>query len=559
MVATILYLCRMMKKLLLLLLFSAAQLMSSGQTPVWMWAKKACSLSNATSITAVTTDLSGNIFIAGNFRDSAMFGTGIYHPTGTMNLFVAKYDSLGSLLWMRSAKGPNSPPYDLATALCTDAAGNCYATGFFNGPAVFNNDTIVSTGSAPDVFVVKYDPSGNVAWLTRGGGTGSDYAYGIAVDSAGTCYVGGFFDASATFGTTTLTANNSSTDIFIGMIDTHGGFSNAVSAGGSAVDVMTAMSQDAQGNCYVTGTFNSPSITFGNSTITYTGSGTDAYVAKFNPAGVALWGQSAGGPANQEPSAIATDRTGNCYVTGVFKGDTMYFGNTTLTTYYYWDMFTARYDSSGNLMWAKHQGSASFGPDVSLGIATDSAGNCYTTGRFSTPATFDTITVNAAGPADIFVAKFDSGGTAEWVKQSGSSSNVLSSASIHRTASGSIFITGSFEQNTTLGFDSLTADPGFTAGYYIAKLDLINTTSVAEHSVDNDRITLFPVPVQQSLYISPAQINAIAAVYDVCGKQVCSLNLINGRTADVGQLSPGIYFLELINGDVLTREKFIKQ
>jgi hypothetical protein len=548
----------MEKKLLLFIISFAVFSNSYSQALDWEWAKTACSLSNATSITAVTTDPSGNIFIAGNFRDSARFGNIIHHPVGTVNLFLAKYDSAGNFIWMRQAKGANSPPYDLATAICTDASGNCYVTGFFNGMAIFNSDTVISSGAAPDVFAAKYDPSGNVLWLSKAGGSGSDYSNGIGLDASGNCYIGGSFESSASFGSILLSANNSSTDMFIAKLDSHGGFINVTAAGGSSTDVLSAMTVDKNGTCCVTGTFNSPSIIFGTSTVTYTGSGTDGFIARFDALGNALWGQSAGGPANQEPSGIASDPAGNCYVTGVFKGDTMYFGNTTLVTYNYWDLFTAKYDSSGNLLWANHEGSSSFGPDAVFAITADSAGNCYTTGRFASPATFDTITVTAAGPADIFIAKFNSSGSAEWVRYSGSASNVLSSTSIHRNENGDLFITGGFELNTTVDHDSLLADSGFYSGYYIAKLGLPNTTGIPAEESFLNAFVLYPNPVTDQLNLSGVEEKSTVVISDLLGKEIFKSEGSGIRTINVKNYPPGMYLMEMKDGVTQLRKKFIK-
>ena len=137
---------------------------------------------------------------------------------------------------------------------------------------------------------------------------------------------------------------SNSNDIFLVKLNAAGNFIAAHHAGGSAVDLVNAMSTDDSGNCYITGTFNSPEVVFGNDTLVYTSSGLEAYIARFDSAGNSIWGRAGTGPGNQEPSGIAVGINGNCYIAGVFKGDTMYLDTTTLITYGYYDFFTSVHD-----------------------------------------------------------------------------------------------------------------------------------------------------------------------------------------------------------------------
>src|SRR5205814_1587853 len=88
-----------------------------------------------------------------------------------------------------------------------DESGNCYWTGSFGrdpgGHITLGQTTLFSVGGQ-DIFVVKYDSAGTFEWARQAGGNDWDNGYGIAVDSAGNCYVAGDFVNSATFGTVTL-------------------------------------------------------------------------------------------------------------------------------------------------------------------------------------------------------------------------------------------------------------------------------------------------------------------------------------------------------------------
>ena len=103
-----------------------------------------------------------------------------------------------------------------------------------------------------------------------------------------------------------------------------------------------------------------------------------------------VWAKRAGGIRTDYGNGIAVDGAGNSYVTGAFY-DSATFGpgeanETTLTSAGSLDIFVAKYDAAGDLVWAKRAGGASF--ISGFGIAVDGAGNSYVTGDFDGSATF---------------------------------------------------------------------------------------------------------------------------------------------------------------------------
>ena len=186
--------------------------------------------------------------------------------------------------WAKSAGGTSD---DRGNSISMDAIGNIYVTGNFSDTTItFGSYTLTNAG----VFVVKYDASGNALWAkdALGSGTGT----GISLDANGNSFVTGyFFSPTITFGGTTLT--------------------NADTTGGSA----------------------------------------DIFVVKYNGAGNVVWAKSAGGIYYDNGIGISVDVNGNAYLTGGFQSNTISFGNTTLTnatTNGYADIFTAKLDSTGN-------------------------------------------------------------------------------------------------------------------------------------------------------------------------------------------------------------------
>jgi hypothetical protein len=90
-------------------------------------------------------------------------------------------------------------------------------------------------------------------------------------------------------------------------------------------------------------------------------------------------------------------------VTGAFRG-TATFGDTTLIGDLR-DVFVAKYDGDGNLLWVEQAGGSDL--DWAGSIAVDGSGNCLVTGAFWGTATFGDTTLTSAGDHDIFVAKIE--------------------------------------------------------------------------------------------------------------------------------------------------------
>jgi len=384
--------------------FGSTNLTSSGQDDIfvakldssgnWLWAKKAGGAYYDYGL-GIATDSSGNSYVTGCFYGTASFGSTNLTSSGQDDIFVAKLDSSGNWLWTKQAGGTN---YDGGYSIAIDSYGNSYVTGYFRGTASFGSTTLTSSGES-DIFVAKLDSSGNWLWAKKAGGTDYDYGYGIAIDSSGNSYVTGYFQGIASFGPYYKTTSGGS-DIFVTKLDGDGNWLWAKKAGGAYYDYGYSIATDSSGNCYVTGYFKE-TASFGDINLTSSES-YDIFVAKLDSSGNWLWTKQAGGTINDEGHGIAIDSSGNSYVTGYFW-ETASFGSTELTSSGDYDIFVAKLDSIGNWLGAKKAGGTLW--DWSNGIATDSSGNTYLTGYFSGTASFGNITLTSSGSSDIFVAK----------------------------------------------------------------------------------------------------------------------------------------------------------
>ncbi|MCH8330260.1 MAG: SBBP repeat-containing protein, partial [Bacteroidetes bacterium] len=122
----------------------------------------------------ITIDPTGNVYITGRFEDTADFDP----TTGTLNLtsngasdvFIQKLNTAGNLIWARSIGGTSS---DYGNSITTDASGNVYVTGYYQGTVDFDPGSgtvnLTSNGSN-DVFIQKLDANGILIWANSIGG-----------------------------------------------------------------------------------------------------------------------------------------------------------------------------------------------------------------------------------------------------------------------------------------------------------------------------------------------------------------------------------------------------
>lgn len=144
-----------------------------------------------------------------------------------------------------------------------------------------------------------------------------------------------------------------------------------VDGGGSDKEFAVSTAPDPYGNVYVTGYFASPSITFGTKTITNTStSGSfDIFLVKYNSNGNVIWAKGFGGSDSEYAEGVCTDALGNVYVVGEFSSNNFQIdGN----VYYYYagkDVYLAKLDSAGKYQWGAVVGG--FGDDYCKSVIAD--------------------------------------------------------------------------------------------------------------------------------------------------------------------------------------------
>jgi hypothetical protein len=412
-------------------------------------------------------DRTGNVYVAGSFSGSASFSETNVTSYGVTDIFIAKYDPAGALLWFRQAGGTGA---DVPAAIAVDGQENICVSGSFSGVADFGGQSVTSVGNL-DGFVARYDGAGALLWVTNVGSTQTDSAEGLAVDTTGNVYAAGYFFGTTVIGTNTFTTSGGA-DLFVVKFDSNGNVIWARKAGGTLNDQARGVAVDRGGNVFVIGDYLSASPAFGAVTLTNASAGSgDVFLAKYDNAGNLLWVNRAGGISTDLGYGIAVDSTGSVFITGAFAG-TAGFGDVTLTSSGSADVFLAKYNGAGALQWAKSEGG--YADDCGYKVATDTGGNVYLAGYFQYTANFSGTVFNSRGGYDGFAAMYTTAGTFRWVYPVGGSSTDMGRA-VAADDSGGLYFSGYFAN--TGKFGHLNASSAGGSDFYLAKMAAFNASA----------------------------------------------------------------------------------
>ncbi len=510
------------------------------------WAKQGGSPSNYDRATATAIDNSGNVYVAGQFTDTAVFSGIPIISSSSEDIFIAKYDANGNLIWIKSAGGFNT---DSPSALAVDNNNNVYTTGVNFGTAVFDTITLNNFSGFPNAFVAKYDSAGNVQWAKTIGNTDWDAGAGIAVRN-NNLFISGTFSVSVVLGSTTLTSLGLQ-DSYLAKMDLNGNYLWARSAGSSQNDGGVSLAVDGAGNIFATGRFFDD-MTIGTATLVNQGY-YDIFLAKYDNAGSILWAKSAGGYLDDFVSGLALDSGSNIYVS-MGASTACMFGTITVNTYGDKDIMLAKYDSSGNVIWVKKAGGVN--RDIGGGVVVGSNNKIYQTGSFNGNATFGTVTLTLPGNDYIFLAEYDSSGNVNFVKHAGYSQYDYGNGVAY--ANTNVYVCGTFSGTTSFDSNTLTADTnGGNAFIWKACNGLVGINEPSEFFNN----ILYPNPFTDKLNVDARNNQSMEIILrDIASRKVQQQKFTNSVSLNTEQLAKGIYIYEVSNKNgVIKKGKVVKE
>lgn len=305
--------------------------------PPFTWSIVSGSLPNGLSFNGATCEITGKPTTTGSFEfvvkvsDAVgRFSTRLYYLTVVDDFVVEQkgmvYDNT-QVSYPRQVK--------------VDDSGNVYVVG------------AIQNGDSTNFLTIKYDPAGTMLWSrTYDSGSYGNSAAGVAVDRSGNIYVTGADYFGSGVIVVKYDANGSQLWVQTYNIG-NGGQPNAIAI-------------DAQDNLYITGWDHTLPDHFER-----------ALTLKLNSSGDLQWSQFYRTRTYAHGNDIALDGAGNVYVAGDERADPVGQG----TNWYYWDL-ALKYDSNGNLLWARNYNDGRANVDYSSeGVAVDANGSAYVAGK----------------------------------------------------------------------------------------------------------------------------------------------------------------------------------
>lgn len=357
------------------------------------------------------TDQSGNIFVSGKTTGNL---DGV--NKGNNDGFLTKIDSLGNTLWTRQF-GTGSDEDIQWSAI--DKAGCVYITGTTTG------DLGMKNAGFNDIFIVKYNPAGQLEWSKQYGTDSTDIAKCIYVDTKGFIYVTG-----ATNGILGK-ASQGKMDCYILKLDTNGDKQYAYQFGTPQNDFCYSITGDANSHIFVCGT------TWGNIATVNKGF-IDAFVGEYTDEGTQVKLMQFGSEGFDIAMSIEVDKNKNIYVGGTTSGN---YGSEQIGE---GDCFLTKFDSNGNQLWNKQFGTKNNDGVRSICFNTNISDNILVSGIFSLP------------PGQAFIRMYQADGMLSWehkfVAQSNNSGTSGKDISIDNN--GNIYhvgLTGANLFNTLIG------------------------------------------------------------------------------------------------------------
>jgi hypothetical protein len=432
---------------------TATTLPASGGGGSQLWARRFSGVGafDVAYAMSAAVDAQGNSIVAGYFQRTIDFGGGSLVSAGGSDVFVVKYSPTGEHLWSKRFGGIDE---DVAQGVAVDASGNILVTGYFAGSANFGGANLAAVGQT-DVFLAKYSPTGAHLWSNRFGGYNPDRGYSVTTDLLGNVFLTGYMVGTVDFGGGPLVSAGLA-DVFLAKFTSAGTHVWSRRFGGASSDVAESVAVDAGGNASIAGYFQG-GVDFGTGLLTSAG-GNDAFVARYDVNGNALWSKRWGGAGDDRATGLAVDSLGNVIATGTFTGDVS-FGGPTLSNPGGADIFLVKTSSAGAHVWSKGYGTSSAVSETANAVAVDVSDNVLLTGAIVGGVDFGGGPLNGTGSYDVFVAKFRSDSSHVWSKRAGASYDDHGWA-IAADATGNVFATGDYYVSIDFGGGALVNEAG---------------------------------------------------------------------------------------------------
>lgn len=446
---------------------------------------------------------------------------------------MIKYDATGKELMRISSKDTVS-----GETIKTDAHGYIYLAGRFSGSLTFGAITVVSNGKT-DVFLAKFNPSGNAVWLQAGGGADYDDCLGMDMDADGNIFITGSFVTSAHYGGFFFSGEDYK-DIIVLSYDNNGSLQwgqsiNGTSGpGGGDFTAVDGIAAAPGGGCIISGYFSGSMVIAGKK---YLPSGIyDGFIAKLTGIAAASFVKTY---PTAHVSSVQTNNKGDIFIGGSFFQSTDIGAvHLSVDSTFASNILLARLDASANVLWAKKAGGNY--DDGIEDMVLDAQDNIYFTGYFSRVAKFGNTSLSSVGERDFIVGKYDGSGNKLWVIGAGNTGEDAGTGICLNNTADKVYAVGVVQYGAVnFGGDVLQDPNGFA---FLTAIGDINA-DVAESEHKGTELSIFPVPASGPVTFLLDHIpsaNAELIIYDMLGNRILSSSFVQQQMV-VDKLPAGAY------------------
>jgi hypothetical protein len=407
----------------------------------------------------VQPDPSGNLYVVGMYTGTMTERTTSLTSVGNSDVFLAKYSTGGSLLWIKSI-GSTGADNVVNVAINKEGTG-VFISGMYTGTCSFGGGYQLTSAGMSDLYIARFDSDGNVVWVVNSAYGLKNQQYGnIAVDDSGNLIQVGSFYESVTFsgGSVTLTSPAALVrQQYLAKFDGSGALIWAKMITGDNSN-NTFRTVRASGNdYYISGVFQG-SLNFDVGTVSNTGLDLDAFLYKTNSSGTGQWVRKIKGGSEEMAWRHVADENQNQYIVGYFSSSLVSIDSTssilsqkTVSSQGGNDILVVQYNSAGTLQSIETYGSS--GDDLSYsGSAANN--NLVISGSSDNSLTFGSLSFVTEGNKDAFVVKKSGGSYTTLIQSLGKGSDIAKATGISKSGNNYYLAAEYYSDSLELG-DSL--------------------------------------------------------------------------------------------------------
>lgn len=408
---------------------------------------------DAVAIAGAVVDTSGGVLVAGELSGTVAIGPQQLASAGGQDAFVARLSPGGGVAW---AKRLGANYDDRVKGIAATADGGAVLAGTFDGVVDFFGKTLTSI-AGPDAFVARIDAAGGLVFVLQ---IENADARSVAIAEGGDILVAGDFTGSSAIAGLPITAGGAD-DLFVARLTPDGGLVAARHVAFEVKPGVIAIAAGA-GRTYVAGSFQG-TVDFGAGPLVSAGS-KDVLLVALDDALGTVFAKRFGDDSTQEARAIAVLSDGSAALTGSFKS-ALDFDGTTLTADTLDDVFVARVDDAGAVVFAKRFGDAA--AQIGRAVAATANDDILVGGGFQGTIDPGGGAVTSVAGEDAFLARLDSAGVAiETLRWGEAADQRVRSVAVDPC--GAVVLGGDFDGAITFGADTLDASGALDA--FVARL-----------------------------------------------------------------------------------------